>query len=76
MYCLVDLLGWCLVAGSQDLGMMLVGRFLAGKRKSRKLKNKIFNSLFKGFAAAGYSPCVQIYVAEITQVKKDKNRFS
>ncbi|XP_023343142.1 solute carrier family 2, facilitated glucose transporter member 6 [Eurytemora carolleeae] len=58
VYCLVDLLGWCLVAGSQDLGMMLVGRFLAG------------------FAAAGYSPCVQIYVAEITQVKKDKIRFA
>jgi len=48
---LVDLLGWCLVAGAQDLPMMLAGRFLAG------------------FAAAGYSPCIQIYVAEITQAK-------
>jgi len=48
---LVDLLGWCLMAGSQNLAMMLTGRFLAG------------------FVAAGYSPCIQIYVAEITQAK-------
>jgi len=44
-----DLLGWILVASSQNLGMMLAGRFLAG------------------FAAAGYSPNIQIYVGEITQ---------
>lgn len=48
---MVDLLGWALVAGAQDLPMMLVGRFLSG------------------YAAAGYSPCIQIYVAEITQTK-------
>jgi len=51
MLCLVDLLGWILIAGAQDLAMMLVGRFLSG------------------FVAAGYSPCIQIYVAEITQAK-------
>jgi len=44
-----DLLGWILVASSQNLGMMLAGRFLGG------------------FAAAGYSPNIQIYVGEITQ---------
>jgi len=44
-----DLLGWILVASSQNLGMMLAGRFLGG------------------FAAAGYSPAIQIYVGEITQ---------
>merc|ERR1712123_537172 len=44
-----DLLGWILVASSQNLGMMLAGRFLAG------------------FAAAGYSPNIQIHVGEITQ---------
>jgi len=44
-----DLLGWILMASSQNLGMMLVGRLLAG------------------FAAAGYSPNIQIFVAEITQ---------
>ena len=44
-----DLLGWILVESSQNLGMMLVGRFLAG------------------FAAAGYSPNIQIFVAEIAQ---------
>jgi len=44
-----DILGWILVASSQNLGMMLAGRFLAG------------------FAAAGYSPNIQIYVGEITQ---------
>ena len=27
----VDLAGWMLVAGSQDLTMMLAGRFFAGK---------------------------------------------
>lgn len=47
----VDLAGWILVAGSQDLTMMLAGRF------------------FAGFSAAGYSMCIQIYVAEITQAK-------
>lgn len=51
LMCLVDLLGWILMAGAQDLAMMLAGRFLAG------------------FVAAGYSPCIQIYVAEITQAK-------
>ena len=44
-----DILGWILVASSQNLGMMLAGRFLAG------------------FAVAGYSPNIQIYVGEITQ---------
>lgn len=44
-----DLLGWILVASSQNLGMMMAGRFLGG------------------FAAAGYSPIIQIYVGEITQ---------
>jgi len=46
-----DLLGWIMVASSQNLGMMLTGRFLAG------------------FAAAGYSPNIQIFVAEITEAK-------
>jgi len=44
-----DIFGWILVASSQNLGMMLAGRFLLG------------------FAAAGYSPNIQIFVAEITQ---------
>merc|ERR1719483_413832 len=44
-----DFLGWILIASSQNLGMMLAGRFLGG------------------FAAAGYSPNIQIYVGVITQ---------
>lgn len=51
MLALPDLLGWILVASSQNLWMMLIGRFLIG------------------FAAAGYSPNIQIFVAEITQAK-------
>jgi len=51
MMAIPDLLGWILVASSQNLAMMLIGRFLAG------------------FAAAGYSPNIQIFVAEITQAK-------
>lgn len=47
----VDLLGWALMAASQNLAMMLIGRFL------------------QGFSAAGYSPCIQIFAAEITQAK-------
>merc|ERR1711994_880463 len=46
-----DLLGWILVASSQNLGMMLAGRFLAG------------------LAAAGYSPNIQIFVAEISEAR-------
>jgi len=48
---IVDIFGWILIAASQNLTMMLIGRFLSG------------------FVAAGYSPCIQIYVAEITQAK-------
>eukprot|EP00091_Calanus_sinicus_P011843 TRINITY_DN2672_c0_g1_i2.p1 TRINITY_DN2672_c0_g1~~TRINITY_DN2672_c0_g1_i2.p1 ORF type:complete len:586 (-),score=108.96 TRINITY_DN2672_c0_g1_i2:152-1909(-) len=44
-----DILGWLLVASSQNIGMMLAGRF------------------FAGFAAAGYSPNIQIFVGEISQ---------
>jgi len=47
----VDLIGWIFIAASQNLAMMLIGRFISG------------------FVAAGYSPCIQIYVAEITQAK-------
>ena len=47
-----DLLGWIMVASSQNLAMILTGRFLAG------------------FAAAGYSPNIQIYVAEIAEPKQ------
>jgi MFS family permease len=47
-----DLIGWILVASSQNLAMMLTGRFLAG------------------FAAAGYSPNIQIFVAEIAERKQ------
>jgi len=46
-----DLLGWILVASSQNIWMMLTGRFLAG------------------LAAAGYSPNIQIFVAEISEAK-------
>jgi len=46
-----DLLSWVLIASSQNLGMMLTGRLLAG------------------FAAAGYAPCIQIFVAEITEAQ-------
>ena len=49
-----DLIGWILVASSQNLGMMLVERFLAG------------------FAAAGYSPNIQIFVANKNYVKEPK----
>jgi len=48
---IVDMIGWILIAASQNLTIMLVGRFLSG------------------FVAAGYAPCIQIYVAEITQAK-------
>jgi len=51
MLAIPDLFGWILVASSQNLGMMLTGRFLLG------------------FSAAGYSPNIQIFVAEITQAK-------
>ena len=51
MLALPDLLGWILVASSQNLWMMLAGRFLAG------------------LSAAGYSPNIQIFVAEITEAK-------
>jgi len=46
-----DLLGWIMVASSQNLWIMLIGRFLLG------------------FSAAGYSPNIQIFVAEITQAR-------
>ena len=46
-----DLLGWILVASSQNIWMMLAGRFLAG------------------LAAAGYSPNIQIFVAEISEAR-------
>merc|ERR550532_2551013 len=46
-----DLLGWILVASSQNIWMMLTGRFLAG------------------LAAAGYSPNIQIFVAEISEAR-------
>jgi len=46
-----DLLGWILVASSQNIWMMLTGRFLAG------------------LAAGGYSPNIQIFVAEISEAK-------
>lgn len=46
-----DLLGWILVASSQNIWMMLTGRFLAG------------------LSAAGYSPNIQIFVAEISEAK-------
>jgi MFS family permease len=39
-----DLIGWTLIAASQNLAMILVGRFLSG------------------FAAAGYSPSIQVPV--------------
>jgi len=51
MMAIPDLLGWILVASSQNIWMMLIGRFLAG------------------FSAAGYSPNIQIFVAEITEPK-------
>jgi len=51
MLAVPDLLGWILVASSQNLWMMLAGRFLAG------------------LSAAGYSPNIQIFVAEITEAK-------
>lgn len=44
-----DILGWVLIASSQNLPMILAGRFL------------------QGFASAGYSPSIWIYVAEIAQ---------
>merc|ERR1719384_587144 len=44
-----DILGWLLIAASQNLPMILVGRFL------------------QGFASAGYSPSIWVYVAEIAQ---------
>jgi facilitated trehalose transporter len=44
-----DILGWILIAASQNLPMILIGRFL------------------QGFASAGYSPSIWIYVAEIAQ---------
>merc|ERR1719266_1142097 len=44
-----DILGWILIAASQNLSMILAGRFL------------------QGFAAAGYSPSIWVYVAEIAQ---------
>merc|ERR1711981_619717 len=44
-----DILGWLLIASSQNLSMILVGRFL------------------QGFASAGYSPSIWVYVAEIAQ---------
>jgi len=47
----VDLLSWVLIASSQNLGMMLSGRLLAG------------------FAAGGYAPSIQIFVAEITEAQ-------
>jgi len=51
MLSIVDLIGWIMIAASQNLAMMLIGRFISG------------------FVAAGYSPCISIYVAEITQAK-------
>jgi len=51
MLAVPDLLGWILVSSSQNIWMMLIGRFLAG------------------LAAAGYSPNIQIFVAEITEPK-------
>jgi len=48
---LPDLLGWILCASSQNLWMMLAGRFLVG------------------LSAAGYSPNIQIFVAEITEAR-------
>merc|ERR1719510_909497 len=44
-----DILGWILIAASQNLSMILAGRFL------------------QGFASAGYSPSIWVYVAEIAQ---------
>merc|ERR550539_148727 len=44
-----DILGWLLIAASQNLPMILAGRF------------------FQGFASAGYSPSIWVYVAEIAQ---------
>jgi len=44
-----DILGWILIASSQNLSMILAGRFL------------------QGFASAGYSPSIWVYVAEIAQ---------
>jgi len=44
-----DILGWILIAASQNLPMILAGRFL------------------QGFASAGYSPSIWVYVAEIAQ---------
>jgi len=49
MMAIPDLIGWILIASSQNLPMMLIGRFLSG------------------FCAAGYSPSIQIYIAEIAQ---------
>ncbi|CAB4065361.1 unnamed protein product [Lepeophtheirus salmonis] len=44
-----DICGWFLIAGSNAVHLILIGRFL------------------NGFAAAGYSTSIQIYVAEIAQ---------
>jgi len=44
-----DLVGWILIASSQNLSMILTGRFLSG------------------FSAAGYSPSIQVFIAEIAQ---------
>lgn len=49
MMAVPDIIGWILIASSQNLPMMLIGRFLSG------------------FCAAGYSPSIQIYIAEIAQ---------
>lgn len=46
---LPDLIGWVLIASSQNLFMILIGRFLSG------------------FSAAGYSPAIQVFIAEIAQ---------
>jgi len=49
MMAIPDAIGWILIAASQNIPMMLIGRFLSG------------------FCAAGYSPSIQIYLAEIAQ---------
>jgi hypothetical protein len=64
----------------QNLGMMLSGRLLATLSKTTGTSYKIAvpcvqnlgmmlsGRLLAGFAAGGYAPSIQIFVAEITEV--------
>jgi facilitated trehalose transporter len=49
LFTIPDIVGWIMIASSQNLTMMLLGRFLCG------------------LAAAGYTPAILIYIAEIAQ---------